>query len=368
MRAFLQWFRRQPGFVIQAECLVMVLLVGELDYITGIDVVMTEFYYAPIALGAWFVGRRAGIWLACCSTLMWLLANVLVRLIAGHSFVSLWNAVGLGVEFCIVAYLVDKIARNTQTLAQTVARRSEELRHAQMQLAETAKAEVVGRLAAGIAHEVKNPLMTLSLGADYFLARPSANPDERMLVQDMKEAVHRASKIINLLLTVSRPAPLQETEEEINTLIENALLLVRQPLAKGRVTVMRELQHDLPPVLLDRTRVEHALINILLNAIQAMPESGTLTIRTSLRTDTDNGPAQLVVEVSDTGAGIKQEHLGRLYEPFFTTKAPGQGTGLGLSIVRKIMALHQGSIQIANRPEGGVTVTLRFNTKTKGTT
>ena len=132
------------------------------------------------------------------------------------------------------------------------------------------------------------------------------------------------------------------------------------------MTVVRELQPGLPLVLLDRTRIEHALMNLFLNAVQAMPTGGRLTVRTSTSAATDVHPAQLIVEVEDTGVGIKAEDLGKLFEPFFTTKAPGQGTGLGLPIVRQIMGIHGGSIDLVNRPEGGVRATLKFNTELKG--
>lgn len=380
MATRLPWLHRLPSSVIKAGSLALVLIVGVADYVTGIDISVTAFYLLPVSVGTWFAGRRTGMFLACVCVVVWLGADVLGGATIGHPFVPMWNAVMIGLEFVTVAYLLGALKDKTEHLEQTVSLRTEELQqsfvelqksHAelqrtQMQLVETAKMETVGRLAAGIAHEVKNPLMTLSLGADYFLARPTANPDERALVQDMKEAVHRASNIINLLLNVSRPRPLELAREDINGLIENALTLVRHQLNKGHVTVVRELQPAMPQVLVDRTRIEHALMNLFLNALQAMPDGGTLTVRTSASLVTDNRHPPLVVEVEDTGVGIKPEDLGRLFEPFFTTKPPGQGTGLGLPIVRKIMEIHGGSIDLANRAEGGVRATLKFNTEPKG--
>jgi signal transduction histidine kinase len=273
------------------------------------------------------------------------------------------------------------VARRTKALqAENTQRRQaeEDLRHAlsdvrtahaelqrtQFQLIEAAKMESLARLAAGVAHEVKNPLMTLSLGADYFLSRPNLNLDEAQLVQDMKEAVHRASSIINILLDYARPRPLQRTNEDIHKVIENSLTLVRHQLNKQNVTVVREFAPSLPSLSLDRTRLEHVFVNLFINAMHAMPPGGMLTVRTFATgpfgsfSEKSNG---VIVEVDDTGHGIMPENAGKLFEPFFTTKAPGQGTGLGLAIVRRIMEIHGGSIQLANRKEGGARVTLQFN-------
>jgi signal transduction histidine kinase len=403
-----QWLSRLPESVIKSGSMALVVIVGVIDYLTGLDVAVTLFYLIPVSMGTWFAGRPTGLFMACASAVVWLGADALCRATVGHPLVALWNTVTLGLGFVFVAFLLSAIKDKNDHLEQTVMLRTEKLRneiaervraeqqlketnaaltairedlqrafvelqksHAelqrtQMQLVEAAKMESVGRLAAGIAHEVKNPLMTLSLGADYFLARPTATTDERTLVQDMKEAVHRASNIINLLLDLSRPRSLERANEDINSLIENSLTLVRHQLNKERVSVVREFQPAMPQLLLDRTRIEHVLVNLFLNALQAMPEGGTLTVRTHASVATDNRPSQVTVEVQDTGLGIKPEDLGKLFEPFFTTKPPGHGTGLGLAIVRKIVEIHGGSISLSNRREGGAQATLIFNAETKG--
>ncbi|MEO8426793.1 MAG: ATP-binding protein [Verrucomicrobiota bacterium] len=399
-----------PASAIKAGSVALVALVGLVDYLTGVDVSVTLFYLVPISLGTWFAGRSTGLLLAGASALVWLVADVLCRAVVGHPFVPIWNSVTLSLGFSVVAFLLGALKDRNEDLEQTVLERTRKLRdeiaervraerelketnvalttaredsqrsfadlqeaHSELQrtqfrLIESAKLESVGRMAAGVAHEVKNPLMTLSLGADYFLNRHTENPAEAVLVQDMKEAIHRASNIINILLDYSRPRPLQLTSQEINRVIEDSLTLVRHQLNKGRVTVVSELRTDLPPLILDRTRIEHGLVNLFLNALNAMPEGGTLTVRTSLTTPAGNGsnsPRCVIVEVEDTGCGIAPENLSKIFEPFFTTKQPGQGTGLGLAIVRKIMDIHGGTISFHNRPEGGVRATLKFNIEPK---
>jgi C4-dicarboxylate-specific signal transduction histidine kinase len=374
----------------------LIAAVGWVDYLTGLELSVSFLYLIPIALGTWVAGRSMGNMLALASAGVWLGADLLAHHTYGHWFLPLWNTLTLAFSFLVVVALLASLREANEGLEQTVARRTKalqaenaqrrhteekllhtlddvrqthaELQRTQSQLIESAKMESVGRLAAGVAHEVKNPLMTLSLGADYFLHRKPENPDEAQLAQDMKEAVHHASNVINVLLDYSRPRPLQCGYEDIHNVIENSLTLVRHQLNKQRVTVVREFDTTLPSLSLDRTRIEHVFVNVFLNALQAMPPGGTLTVRTfasaPLVSDSEV-PAGVIVEVDDTGHGIMPENAGKLFEPFFTTKPPGQGTGLGLAIVRRIMEIHGGSIRLSNRNEGGARATLQFNNEPK---
>jgi C4-dicarboxylate-specific signal transduction histidine kinase len=385
-----------PEPAIVGLLLGLVMAVGWVDYLTGVELSVSLLYLIPITFGTRVAGRSTGNMLALASAGVWLVADLLARHTYGHWFSPVWNALTLAISFLVVVALLASLREANQGLEQTVARRTkalqaenaqrrqaeEELRHAlsdvrtahvelqrtQFELVEAAKMESVGRLAAGVAHEVKNPLMTLSLGADYFLNRGSENQDQAQLVQDMKEAVHGARNVINVLLDYARPRPLQRTSEDIHNLIENSLTLVRHQLNKQHVTVAREFDMALPLLWLDRTRIEQVFVNLFTNAMQAMPPGGTLTVRTlaSIPLGGDsNAPAGVMVEVDDTGHGIMPENTGKLFEPFFTTKPPGQGTGLGLAIVHRVMEIHGGSIRLSNRKEGGARATLQFNTEPK---
>jgi C4-dicarboxylate-specific signal transduction histidine kinase len=383
--------------VIVGLLLGLVTAVGWVDYLTGLELSVSLLYLIPITIGTSVAGRSLGNMLALASAGVWLGADFLARHTYGHWFLPVWNTLTLAISFLVVAALHASWREANEGLEHIVARRTKalqaenaerrrteeellhtlddvrqthaELQRTQFQLIEAAKMESVGRLAAGVAHEVKNPLMTLSLGADYFLNRRTENPDEAQLAQDMKEAVHRASNVINVLLDFARPRPLRCANEDVHNVIENSLTLVRHQLNKQHVTVGREFDTTLPPLLLDRTRLEHVFVNLFLNAMQAMPPGGTLTVRTfastPLGSDSD-APAGVMVEVDDTGHGVMPENSGRVFEPFFTTKPPGQGTGLGLAIVRRIMEIHGGSIRLSNRKEGGARATLQFNTESKG--
>jgi signal transduction histidine kinase len=376
-----------PAPLLSLALLGLVGVVGCIDYFTGLELSVSWLYLIPIALGTWIAGRSMGYTIALASVAVWFAADLLERHAYSHWYLPVWNSLTLAISFLVVASLLASLREANAGLEKTVAGRTqalqdenaqrrraeEELRQAlretrdahaelqqtQIQLIEAAKMESVARLAAGVAHEVKNPLTTLSLGADYFLNRNTKNPDELQLARDMKEAVRRARNVIDVLLDYARPSPLQLACEDLHSLIENALTLVRHQLARQHVAVARAFAPTLPALLLDRTRIEHLFVNLFLNALQAMEPGGILTLRTGLAAA---DPPRVFAEVCDTGPGVPPETADRLFEPFFTTKPPGQGTGLGLAIVRRIMEIHGGSIQLANRPDGpGACATLLFN-------
>jgi signal transduction histidine kinase len=253
----------------------------------------------------------------------------------------------------------------------------EDLKSAQFQLIQAEKLQSVGRLAAGVAHEVKNPLGILRMGVDY-LSQHVQSTDENvaLILSDMSEAINRADGIILGLLDFSAPHALDSHSEDLRALMEQSLSLVRHLVNEAGVQVVREFAPELPAVWLDRNKIKQVFVNLLTNACHAMPRGGTLTVRTSTRklkaTETSHdagarhagrfraGSSVVVAEVLDTGTGIPEEKLTHVYDPFFTTKETGQGTGLGLTVTKKIVELHGGSIEIQNRKEGGVVVTLLF--------
>lgn len=251
----------------------------------------------------------------------------------------------------------------------------EELIQAQLQLIQAEKMESVGRLAAGVAHEVKNPLAILLMGLDYLAEAEAREPAaDQEVMRAMRDAVYRADVIVRGLVDFSANRRLDATPHDLNAMIRRSLLLVKHELVGAHVYAVHELDDNLPPVLLDPTKIQQVFVNVFLNAIQAMPHGGTLTVRTTARrlesVERDEGSRSaerfragdrvVVAEVEDTGSGIPADKLAKVFDPFFTTKPTGRGTGLGLTVTRKIVELHHGAISIANREEGGARVTLMF--------
>ncbi len=205
------------------------------------------------------------------------------------------------------------------------------------QLLRSDRLATVGELAAGLAHELRNPLAGIS-GALHVLGGQLAEGDERRAVlADLHAQIARMNKTLNDLLQHARPVKPQRIAVEINALLEQSLRF----LPRGEVEIVRRLDGSLPCVHVDPGLLHQALLNILVNARQAMPRGGRLTVETRL-SPTDGRWVE--IRVTDTGTGIPAEHLPRIFQPFFTTKA--QGTGLGLAIAARVIEEHGGRIMV----------------------
>lgn len=251
----------------------------------------------------------------------------------------------------------------------------QELRMVQLQLIEAEKMKSIGRLAAGVAHEVKNPLAIVRMGLEFMRSQAFGDETVTTILHEMWDAVERADGVICGLLDFSAPKQLELAPTSLNRIIEHSLKLVRGEM-RGGLRVHRELQRDLPPVRLDAAKISQVFVNLLANAIHAMPDGGLLTVRTyskqltgvganiaDIRSENFRvGETLTVAEIDDTGHGIPEDKLGKIFEPFFTTKPTGKGTGLGLSVVKTIIDLHGSTVDVRNLHDGGVRVTLMFRT------
>ena len=250
----------------------------------------------------------------------------------------------------------------------------EELRSVQLQLIEAEKMKSIGRLSAGIAHEVKNPLAILRMAIDYLYTIKIKDENAAAILKEMTDAVQRADVVVRGLLDFSAPTQLELTPIDVNGLIETALNMVRGEMV-GDYVLHRELTAQLPLLPLDGAKISQVFVNLLTNALHAMHGKGELTVRTYYKQLTGVGANVsgqqsesfrvgqriVVAEIDDTGEGIPEDKLPKIFEPFYTTKPTGKGTGLGLSVVKTIMDLHGGTIDIFNRADGtGVRVTLMF--------
>ena len=281
----------------------------------------------------------------------------------------------------IISYAIER-KQTEQTLRRAVEnlqQSQEALKAAQLQLIQAEKMETVGRMAAGVAHEVQNPLQVLLMSLDY-LSRRMADAHDAVLdgvINDMRLAAKRADTIIRGLLDFSHSDTLALQPQNLNALIEKALLLVRHNLVPNHINLQTDLDPGLPPLALDGVKIEQVFVNLFTNAIDAMPKGGALAVKTSMErlTETHRDPGSreaghfyagdtvIVVEVEDTGSGIAPEALHKIFDPFFTTKPTGKGTGLGLTIVKRIVELHNASIEIRNRPAGGAHCRLMFKAR-----
>ncbi|MFA5144480.1 MAG: PAS domain S-box protein [Candidatus Omnitrophota bacterium] len=250
------------------------------------------------------------------------------------------------------------------------------LKEAQSRLIQAEKMETVGRLASGVAHEVKNPLAIISQGIDC-LSRDveSHSKNVSLTLSYMRGAVHSADRVIKGLLDFAALSTVEFEPVNLNSAIEQAVLLVNNSLGQNKIELIEDLDKNTPPVNLDKNKIEQVFVNLLMNAIDAMPAGGRLKIVAYAKklTGVDIGAGNnkedvfkpgrkaVIVKIEDTGCGILEGILPKVYEPFFTTKRAKGGTGLGLFIVKAIMDLHKGIIRIENKQDkNGVRVVLIF--------
>jgi two-component system NtrC family sensor kinase len=232
----------------------------------------------------------------------------------------------------------------------------------ELKLLQSEKQASVGRLAAGVAHEINNPLTGVLTFTHMLLRRDDINNEIREDLQTIADATERVRRIVKGLLDFSRQTKIEPEPIEINTLIEQTIPLVaNQALVKGVIFCFEEGK-DIPLRTLDRSQVQSVLLNIILNAIDATDKGGHINIYTRLATTPGQGKA-IEVEISDTGCGIPAEHLDKLFDPFFTTKEVGKGTGLGLSVSQGIIERHGGTIRVRSTVGEGSVFTISFPLK-----
>jgi PAS domain S-box-containing protein len=227
------------------------------------------------------------------------------------------------------------------------------------QLSQADKLSSIGLLAAGVAHEVNTPLAVISSYAQMLSKQLQGDAHKSGLLEKITRQTFRASEIVNNLLNFSRTSGAEFTEVDVNKIIADTLALLEHQFKTSKIRVQDELGDHLPLIHGNAGRLQQVFLNLFLNARDAMPEGGTLRIATS------NGEGVSVM-VSDTGSGIAQEHIHRIYDPFFTTKESprdgqlNRGTGLGLSVTYGIIQEHAGKIRVESRPGQGTTFYLDF--------
>lgn len=249
----------------------------------------------------------------------------------------------------------DELEEWGRTLEEKVKKRTEELSMVQTQMAQSAKLASLGRLAAGVAHEINNPLggiLTFSM-----LALEDCD-DENPLRQNLEIIIKqtmRCRETVKGLLDFARQSTTTASLTEVNSVVDATLSLLQNQAIFQNVRTVRKFKQDLPQVLIDPGQLQQVVVNIALNAVDAMEESGTLTVETGM----DAQGQEVVIRISDTGKGIPDDVLPLIFEPFFTTKKVGAGIGLGLSIVHGIVTRAGGRVEAANATEGA-TFTLRL--------
>jgi len=233
----------------------------------------------------------------------------------------------------------------------------------QAELLQAEKLTLMGRLAAGIAHEIRNPLAAVTLNLQYLVAKLGAEGDLRQTLDDMLEGARRIETVIGNTLNLARVAPPVLELNQLNGLIDQVLRYVKIAVQQKRITIEARLDRNIPSISADARQIQQVMINVLQNAIDASPEGSMLTVTTGIAVEarTDGTPGSLrkaVVGIRDRGAGIPPDHVKQIFESFRTTKAGG--TGLGLALSKFIMDRHNAEIRIEPAVGGGTIVKLVF--------
>ena len=241
-------------------------------------------------------------------------------------------------------------------LEQKVEKRTKELKAARDQILRSERLAALGRLAAGVAHEMNNPLSGILLFTQSLLKRTNKDPSIQEDLKIVEQEIIRCSHIVRSLLDFARETKPKKVPTQVNQVIENTLSLVENQADFHNILIIKEFDSSIPMIALDANQMQQVLMNIILNAADAMPNGGTLTVKSSLSLE-DNF---VEVRIADAGCGIPKEMIDRIYDPFFTTKESKKGTGLGLAVSYGIIKKHQGFILVESEEGKGTTFTIRL--------
>jgi len=228
-----------------------------------------------------------------------------------------------------------------------------ELKETKDQLVQSEKLAALGTMAAGIAHEIRNPLTSLQLFVQMMAERFDDHEFREKFTQIVPPEIERLNRIVNDLVSFAKPAKLTREPNQINEILEKTVRLSEISFKKLNVKVVKEFS-DVPKVMADPQQIMQIFLNLIMNGAQAMPNGGTLTVKSYFNTVT----GRVAIDINDTGTGISEENIKKLFSPFFTTK--DGGTGLGLAITRRIIEEHKGEIKVKSRVGEGTTFTVEL--------
>lgn len=241
------------------------------------------------------------------------------------------------------------ISLRVRAAGHTIERQKEQLEQANQQLLQAAKLASVGELASGMAHEINNPVGIIMGRTDYILAtQGNLSAEAKDDLKVVRGQAERVASTVRNLLTFARPSPLSIQRVDLAQLVDQAIKLEAPRCRTAAVEIERSTSGRIPAIRADPDRLQQVLINLMNNAIEAMPQGGRLGVRLA-----NGGGGHVSVDISDTGTGISEEHQARIFDPFFTTKPVGKGTGLGLAVSYGIIRDHGGEIRVSSVPGNG---------------
>jgi len=338
-------------FLPQLTIGLVIVLITVLHFLTPLDQIVwhevyQRLYYIPIIAAALLYRLRGGLAASTFTTLVYS-PHIFLHWQHGHFDYSI-NQYAEIVIFNLVGGVMGALGDRLK-LARIRAERNalerqkayDELQTTFGQLLQAEKLSSLGELAAGIVHEVRNPLAAIKGAVEILEDELKPDSPRREFADLAKKEVERLDKLVGEFLRFARPASLSVEPNDLNSIVESVAALVENQAAAQSVSIEKNLQKNLPEVLIDAEQIKQVLLNLAINSLQAMNGGGQLIFRTL---ETEDFCA---VEVEDTGGGISQEILPKIFDPFFTTKE--KGVGLGLSIAHKIAMQHNGQLSITDK-------------------
>jgi len=298
-------------------------------------VVYRMLFYLPLILGSFWFGLKGALYVSLAVFLLYFPYVIMEwqkfsfrdfsRVIEGALYISI---------ACILGFLTER----------------ERARHAAALQAERFAA--IGKAVAEIAHDMKTPLMAIGGFSNQIFRKLKPEDPNRKKLETVIQETPRLESMVKEMLDFGRPLTLDRTEADLNDLVEGTVLVTGPVAEEAGVDIKTELDPSLPPLLLDKTRIEQVITNLITNALQASSKGQKVWLRTR------SAGRYVELEISDRGSGIKQEDVEKVFEPFYSTRK--RGTGLGLPIVKRIVDSHGGEVFLRPNPEAGVTFTVRF--------
>ena len=355
--------RQSKDFLKYFSILALIIIVSILHYETStryryLHEIYQRAYYIPILLAAYWYGPLRGVLAAILTSILYIhhIQSDWTQF-PDYSFnqyaeIFLYHALAL-----VTGFLAKKDRQHRFILEKTSKELSEAYQKLQNTFEQLKKADrlaALGRLSAGVAHEIRNPLGSIKGSIEILESEINPENEKYEFVKIIKEEIVRLNSIVESFLKFARPPKPKLQLASINDLVETTLILFKKQAQEDKIEIRKELAEDLPAIHLDSDQIRQVLLNIVLNSSDSMPDGGVLIIRTAM----GNHDRHISVDISDSGVGISDEELDHIFDPFFTTKA--HGTGLGLSISYQLIQNHGGTITAHKNKDKGLTFHIEF--------
>ncbi|MBK9439170.1 MAG: sensor histidine kinase [Chloracidobacterium sp.] len=339
---------------------VVIILITVLHFLTPTDQIVwheiyQRIYYVPIIAAALIFGLRGGLAASLFTTIIYS-PHVYLHWQHGHFDYSI-NQYAEIVIFNLVGGIMGALGDRLRKSRERAERNAEEKRRAYdelqttfQQLLQAEKLTSLGELSAGIVHEVRNPLASIKGAIEILEDELTVDSPRREFVGLAKGEIDRLDRLVGEFLRFARPNAPSKTPTDLNEIVDSITGLIENEASSQSVAVIRDLQKNLPLILVDAEQIKQVLLNLAINALQVMTQSNgagqTITFKTFQQ------DSNFIVEVTDTGSGIDQENLSKIFDPFYTTKE--KGVGLGISIAHKIATQHGGKLLAQNTSDGAL--------------